>query len=126
MVAAVGPAGQAELRRSLAGPLATVVVAHLLGLSATPPQVILGWYDAIVAAVSELAGAPRAAPAPAGSAAFGQLVGQLREVIAADRPRPVAAGRGGPACRSVRCGRAEHRGGGVQRGRAVVRRHRDH
>jgi cytochrome P450 len=86
MVAAIRPAGQAELRRSLAGPLATVVVAHLLGLSATPPQVILGWYDAIVAAVSELAGAPGAAPAPAGSAAFGQLAGQLRAVIAADDP----------------------------------------
>ena len=86
MVAAICPAGQAELRRSLAGPLATVVVAHLLGLGATPPEVILGWYDAIVAAVSELAGAPGAVLAPAGSAAFGQLAGQLRAVIAADDP----------------------------------------
>jgi cytochrome P450 len=86
LVAAIRPAGQAELRRSVAGPLATVVVAHLLGLGATPPEVILAWYDAIVAAVSELAGAPGAEPAPAGSAAFGQLAGRLHEVIAADDP----------------------------------------
>jgi cytochrome P450 len=86
LVAAVRPAGQAEVRRSLAGPLATVVVARMLGLVATPPEVILGWYDAIVAAVSELAAAPGAEPAAAGSAAFGQLAERLRAVIAADDP----------------------------------------
>ena len=57
LVAAFRPDGQAELRRSLAGPLATVVVARLLGLAGTPPEVILAWYDAIVAAVSGLAAA---------------------------------------------------------------------
>jgi cytochrome P450 len=86
LVAAVRPAGQAEVRRSLAGPLATVVVARMLGLSATPPEVILAWYDAIVAAVSELAGAPEAAPGAAGVAAFSQLADRLRGVIAADDP----------------------------------------
>ncbi len=86
LVAAVRPAGQAELRRSLAGPLATVVVARMLGLQATPPEVILAWYDAIVAAVSELAGAPGAEPGAAGVAAFGQLAERLRGVIAADDP----------------------------------------
>lgn len=87
LVAAVRPAGQAELRRSLAGPLATVVVARLLGLRATPPETILAWYDAIVAAVSELAAAgPGAAPAAAGQAAFGELAAQLRAVIAAGDP----------------------------------------
>ena len=53
----------------------------------TPPEVILAWYDAIVAAVSELAGAPGAEPAcgrPA--AAFGQLAERLRAVIATDDP----------------------------------------
>ena len=86
LAAAVRPAGQAELRRSLAGPLATVVVARMLGLVATPPEVILAWYDAIVAAVSELAGAPGAEPGAAGVAAFGQLAERLRGVIAADDP----------------------------------------
>jgi cytochrome P450 len=87
LVDAVRSAGQAELRRSLAGPLATVVVARLLGLGATAPEVILAWYDAIVAAVSDLAAAgPGAAPARAGQVAFGELAGRLREVIAADDP----------------------------------------
>ena len=86
LVAAVRPAGQAELRRSLAGPLATVVVARMLGLQATPPEVILGWYDAIVTAVSELAGAPGAEPGAAGVAAFSQLAERLRGVIAAGDP----------------------------------------
>jgi cytochrome P450 len=86
LVAAVRPAGQAELRRSLAGPLATVVVARMLGLQATAPEVILGWYDAIVAAVSDLAGAPGAEPGAAGMAAFGQLAERLRGVIAAGDP----------------------------------------
>ncbi len=86
LAAAVRPAGQAELRRSLAGPLATVVVARMLGLVATPPEVILAWYDAIVAAVSELAGAPGAEPGAAGMAAFSQLAERLRGVIAADDP----------------------------------------
>ncbi len=86
LVAVVRPAGQAELRRSLAGPLATVVVARMLGLTATPPEVILAWYDAIVAAVSELAGAPGAAPGAPGVAAFSQLAGGLREVLTAGDP----------------------------------------
>jgi cytochrome P450 len=86
LVAAVRPAGQAELRRSLAGPLATVVVARMLGLQATAPEVILGWYDAIVAAVSELAGAPGAEPGAAGVAAFSQLAERLHGVIAAGDP----------------------------------------
>ncbi len=86
LVAAIRPAGQAELRRSLAGPLATEVVARLLGLESTPPGVILAWYDAIVAAVSELAGEPGAEPAPAGQAAAGELAGRLRGVIASGDP----------------------------------------
>jgi cytochrome P450 len=56
LVTAVQPAGGAELRRSLAGPLAVAVVADILGLNDTEPSVVLSWYDAIVAAVSVLAG----------------------------------------------------------------------
>ena len=47
---------------------------------------ILGWYDAIVTAVSELAGAPGAEPGAAGVAAFSQLADRLRGVIAAGDP----------------------------------------
>jgi cytochrome P450 len=54
LVAAMRPAGRAELRRGLAGPLAVAVVAELLGLAETDPAVILSWYDAIVGAVTAL------------------------------------------------------------------------
>jgi cytochrome P450 len=47
--------GEAELRRALAGPLAAAVMADILGLD-QPAEVILGWYDEIVATVAGLAG----------------------------------------------------------------------
>jgi cytochrome P450 len=54
LVARIRADGQAELRRSLAGPLAVAVVAEILGLAETDPAVILSWYDAIVSAVTAL------------------------------------------------------------------------
>jgi cytochrome P450 len=54
LIDAIEPAGRAELRRSVAGPLAAAVVMHALGLRGTSPQVVLGWYDGIVGAVDEL------------------------------------------------------------------------
>jgi cytochrome P450 len=90
LVASVAAAGRAELRRSLAGPLAVAAVAEVLGLGRADPKVILSWYDEIVAAVSALAGepgkgrsgdrSPAAAPA-AGTEAFGQLEQSLTAVI---------------------------------------------
>jgi cytochrome P450 len=90
LVASVATAGRAELRRSLAGPLAVAAVAEVLGLGRADPKVILSWYDEIVAAVSALAGepgkgrsgdrSPAAAPA-AGAEAFGQLEQSLTAVI---------------------------------------------
>jgi cytochrome P450 len=78
-------AGRAELRRGLAGPLAVAVVAEVLGMGQTDPQVILSWYDEIVGAVSALAGQSGEGHAPAavtgGSRAFGKLSESLREVI---------------------------------------------
>ena len=58
LVAAIREDGRAELRRSLAGPLAVAVVAELLGLAETEPAVILSWYDAIVSAVTALSAEP--------------------------------------------------------------------
>jgi cytochrome P450 len=54
LIDAIEPAGRAELRRSVAGPLAAAVVMHALGLRGTSPEVVLGWYDGIVGAVDEL------------------------------------------------------------------------
>jgi cytochrome P450 len=93
LVAAIRPAGAGELRRSLAGPLAVAVVARVLGLGGVDPGTILGWYDAIVGAVSQLsadaAGAGAAPPGEAagvqaaGATAFRQLSDRLQDVIAA-------------------------------------------
>ncbi|MFC4032378.1 cytochrome P450 [Streptomyces polygonati] len=48
------PYGAAELRRDFAGPLATAVMAEVLGLADVPVPEILAWYDAIVRAVDRL------------------------------------------------------------------------
>ncbi|MBV9383372.1 MAG: cytochrome P450 [Streptosporangiaceae bacterium] len=88
LVAGIRPAGKAELRRSVAGPLAAAVMAEALGLTAVPPPAILSWYDGIVTAVSELAGAgttpgagaPGTPPAVA-VPSFTALAANLREAI---------------------------------------------
>jgi cytochrome P450 len=68
-------AGEGELRRGLAGPLATAVVTRALGLEQAAVDRVLGWYDAIVAAVTDLsAGRP-----PGGAAA--QAVEELRDAV---------------------------------------------
>ena len=67
--------GHAELRRALAGPLAVRVMIVALGLEKTPTRTVLGWYEAIVAAVTDItAGAP---VSPAGSQAFSELVASV-------------------------------------------------
>jgi cytochrome P450 len=99
LVTDLRPAGSAELRRSVAGPLAVAVVAEVLGLDDTEPAIVLSWYDAIVAAVSALAADPGGAagpaaagspavagecggsPAVAGSAAFSLLRASLEAAI---------------------------------------------
>src|SRR5947207_1213832 len=48
------PAGRAELRREFAGPLAAATVTRALGLADEQVEAVLGWYDAIVAAVNEI------------------------------------------------------------------------
>jgi cytochrome P450 len=86
LVAGLAADGGAELRRSLAGPLAVAVVAEVLGLGETDPRVVLSWYDEIVGAVADLAGDPgRAAgrvDGAGGQQAFWMLGERLREVIA--------------------------------------------
>ena len=76
LVAAMRPAGAADARRGLAGPLAVAVVAEALGLGDTDPATVLGWYAAIVGSVSALAGdhgasAPWQAGAEAGAGEAG-------------------------------------------------------
>jgi cytochrome P450 len=71
----IEPAGEAELRREFAGPLATAVVTRMLGLSHADTATVLGWYDAIVAAVTDLsAGRPAGPDAEAAVRELGEAV----------------------------------------------------
>lgn len=54
LIDALRPAGHAEIRRELAGPLAVRVVAAALDLLDVEPSVVLGWYDEIVGAVDRV------------------------------------------------------------------------
>jgi cytochrome P450 len=81
LIEAIAPAGHAELRRALAGPLAAAVVARSLGLEHTDIARMLGWYDAIVAAVTGVAaGRPVTAEA---RAAFSELRDSIGPALAA-------------------------------------------
>ncbi|MCE7003105.1 cytochrome P450 [Kibdelosporangium philippinense] len=80
LVTSIKPAGTAELRRGIAGPLAVSVVAKVLGLGDVEISKVLAWYDAIVGAVSGVSEGNGVNPA--GIAAFGQLSARVRETIA--------------------------------------------
>jgi cytochrome P450 len=100
LVSVIQPRGEAELRRAVAGPLAAAVMAEVLGLGQADPAKILTWYDGIVGAVQAEAakagdGRAGAAADPAGQAAFAELAGHLREVIAADDGTSLLAGVAG-------------------------------
>jgi cytochrome P450 len=85
LVSGLAPAGRAELRRGLAGPLAVAVVAEVVGLGETDPALLLSWYDEIVGAVSALAGEPGQAATAGGGEAFRMLSERLQGVIRQDR-----------------------------------------
>jgi cytochrome P450 len=72
--------GRAELRRSLAGPLAARVVAELLGLGAADTRSMLGWYDAIVDSVTGVAAGRK--PSAEGAAAFETLSRTVSPLLA--------------------------------------------
>jgi cytochrome P450 len=54
LVESLAPNGRAEVRRDLAGPLAVNVVTRALDLLDATPDLVLGWYDEIVAAVNRV------------------------------------------------------------------------
>jgi cytochrome P450 len=69
------PRGRAELRREFAGPLASAVITRTLGLQPATTHAVLGWYDAIVAAVTDLsAGRPVGTEAREAVTALGEAV----------------------------------------------------
>jgi cytochrome P450 len=76
LVAGLAPSGRAEVRRDLAGPLAVRVVAAALELIDVEPNVVLGWYDEIVAAVDRVSAGGEIGPnAPEAFAALDRHVG---------------------------------------------------
>ncbi len=77
---AIAGAGEAELRRSLAGPLAAAMVTVALGLEAAGVGTVLRWYDAIVGSVTEITagGQPTAAGAEAAAALRAAIEPALR------------------------------------------------
>lgn len=88
LIGAVAPAGAAELRSTVAGPLAVAVVAEALGLDADAATV-LGWYSSIVDSVSAVsAGQPVSA---AGRSAFESLRDNV-ELAIARRNESIVAG----------------------------------
>ncbi|HJS95694.1 MAG TPA: cytochrome P450 [Solirubrobacteraceae bacterium] len=74
--------GAAELRREFAGPLAASIMARALGLDQGEVTPMLGWYDGIVTAVTEITAGRD--PGAGGRDAFAALKTRLNAVIADD------------------------------------------
>jgi cytochrome P450 len=79
LIDALEPAGAAELRRSFAGPLAASIVARALGFGKAEVSDVLGWYEKIVAGVTQIT-AGRGIPDHARQA-FTSLSVRLQAVI---------------------------------------------
>jgi cytochrome P450 len=90
LVGGIRPAGHAELRSTVAGPLAVFAMAEVLGLGDTDATEALDWYAGIVAAVSDITAGR--APDPRGARAFGALRDHVQGAInAREQHTPVAA-----------------------------------
>ena len=95
LIDAVEPEGEADLRRAFAGPLAAAIVTHSLGLRETDTGAVLGWYDAIVAAVTEVTAGGEVPDA--GRAAFAELRAAIEPVLDREPGSSVLAAAGGDA-----------------------------
>ena len=83
LIDVIEPEGGAELRRSVAGPLAVAVVTAALGLPQSDARRILDWYDAIVETVTRVtAGDPID---DAGLAAFSALGASIEPTFERER-----------------------------------------
>jgi cytochrome P450 len=89
LIDAIEPAGRAELRRSLAGPLAVAVVVHTLGLANKETGRVLGWYDSIVDSVTGIAAGNPATSA--GREAFEALSSTIEPLLERDASSSLVA-----------------------------------
>ena len=95
LIDAIEHDGRAELRRSLAGPLAVAVVAHALGLANADAGRVLGWYDTIVETVTRVtAGDPIDEE---GRAAFAALSASIEPSLEHDPASSLLAAAAGDA-----------------------------
>ena len=90
LVTALAPAGRAELRGELAGPLAVAVVAEALGLDGVDAATVRSWYGAFVEAVSAITAGGTAPPAAAD--AYELLTEAVEAAIGTSRPGSLLAG----------------------------------
>ena len=95
LIDAIAQAGEAELRRELAGPLATAAVTHALGLQEAGTAEVLGWYDAIVASVTEITAG--GAPTEAGRRGFEELRDAIEPVLERGAETSLVAAAAGDA-----------------------------
>lgn len=72
----------AEVRTALAGPLSVAAMVHALGLEETDPSVALGWYAAIVAAVTDISAGNQ--PGSGGTEAFASLTSAVDAALDRD------------------------------------------
>ena len=96
LVDAVAPAGEADLRRAVAGPLAAAVMTVALGFEQARVDAVLRWYDAIVGSVTAItAGDP---PTEDGRRGYAALRAALAPALHGDPDSSLlaaAAGRAG-------------------------------
>lgn len=83
LVEVIKPDGEAELRETVAGPLAAAVIAQALGLHGigVTPATVLAWYRDIVTAVADLP--PAADGGQVRLTSFARLADSLRSAMAA-------------------------------------------
>jgi cytochrome P450 len=104
LIDAMQPAGRAELRRSLAGPLAVAVVTRALGFQDADAGAVLAWYEQIVAAVTDItAGRP---PGDDGRDAYAALSAAIEPALDREPAASLLAAAAGAA-------------GGLQRERVI-------
>lgn len=89
LVTQLQPLGRAELRRGLAGPLAVFAMMRALGIADADPAQVLRWYDAIVAAVTEITSGGR--PSASAVASFEELSAAVQEAASAETDSLVAS-----------------------------------
>jgi len=89
LVEAIRDTGRAELRSTVAGPLAVFTMAEALGLGDTDAAVVRDWYDGIVEAVSDITA--QREPSPRGTQAVTALRRHVEHAIAAHSQAAVVA-----------------------------------